>query len=326
VIEETMNVDAYKNAYIDGSRASLLNVVTDGADRPFQNANLYCPPRPHQGLGHGPTCDILTQGGRAMLTSMHLHVEESIADVALNCQYNEDPVEDCYGDDSSSPYEAGSDGTMAYKLSYLPTLECGARGGMLGDMNADCVMILDLDSTGDVFSCENFEGRPTCNAPEHSGGFCDISEESDYAKRGDDDTRMGSKCDRYSDQATCDADFDCAWQAYQGDSAESDEDVIDSPPVTTAQPTLPVTTPEPTSIFTTSLRPTPVPTREPPATMVAAAKVTISDAFEGNASSSLYLALSLVLFGSSAAVYYALVSKKQVEGMLTFDDDGVTYA
>jgi len=290
VIEETSNIDAYKGALINGSVAGGLYVVTEGADRPFQNADVYCPPRERN---RGPACEIQVKGGEAMLVAMHVHVADSVADVSLDCQYEDDAINECYGDDSNSPY-GGDDDLMSYKLPYLPTLECGARGGVMGNLNFDCVMTLDLDSRGDVFACSNFEGDSVCDAPVHLGGFCDWSDDAVDEQRGEDEDRMGSRCSRFNDQDSCDDYIDCVWVAYEGDSdadADTDSDSAISE-------------------------------------MIAAASVTMGDAFEGSASSTLYLALSLVLFGSSAGVYYACTSKKEVDStrLLFDDDDGVTYA
>jgi len=311
VIAETYNVDAYKGALINGSVANMLYVQTEGADRPFQNADVYCPPRERN---RGPACDIKLSGGEAMLVAMHVHVGDSIADVSLNCQYQDDAVDECYGDDANSPY-GGDDDLMSYKLPYLPTLDCGARGGIQGNLDFDCVMTLDLDSRGDVFACSNFAGESVCDAPDHTGGFCDWSDDAVDEQRGEDDTRMGSRCDRFTDEESCNGYIDCVWKAYEGDSygnGDSDDDR------TTTLPG-PVTSKD---VFSTA-----VPTDYAVDQMIAAASVTMGEAFQGNASSTLYLALSLVLFGSSAGVYYACMNKKEVEtARLVFDEDGATYA
>jgi len=285
VIEESASVDAYKGATIDGSLASGLYVKTVDADRPFQNTNIMCPPRERN---RGPACEISVSGGEAMLVAMHVHVSESIEDVSIDCQYETDVANECYGDSSSSPYgdseEAEAD--SAWKIAYQPTLECGMRFGysprhgddydrqVLEDFNFDCLLYLDADSEDtDAFTCLDFEGETVCEAPEHSGGFCDYAGDD---KRGEDD-RMGSSCDRHMDEESCSADYDCVWDVY----ADSNS-------------------------------------------MLAAAAVAINSAFEGTGASTLYLALSLVLFGSSAAVYYACMNKKQVT--LAFGEDGVTFA
>ena len=278
MIDTTYNVDAYKGATINAQISGGLSVVTEGADRPFQNADIYCPPRERN---RGPACDIHMKGGESMLVAMHVHVAESIADVSIECQYEEDAVKECYGDDANSPY-GGEDDLMTYKLAFLPTLDCGSRGGIMGNLDFDCVMTLDLDSErGDEFACTNFEGESVCDAPAHMGGFCDWSDDAVDYQRGEDDTRVGSRCDRFGDEYACNDDIDCVWREYEGDSQQ----------------------------------------------MIAAVSVTMGDAFEGSTSSTLYLALSLVLFGSSAGVYYACMSKKDVQDTrLMFDDDGVTFA
>jgi len=307
VIDRTYNVDAYKGANIHASISGGLSVVTEGADRPFQNADIYCPPRERN---RGPACDIHMKGGESMLVAMHVHVAESIADVSIECQYEDDAVKECYGDDANSPY-GGEDDLMTYKLAFLPTLDCGSRGGIMGNLDFDCVMTLDLDSErGDVFACTNFEGESVCDAPAHMGGFCDWSDDAVDYQRGEDDTRVGSRCDRFGDEESCNDYIDCVWREYEGDSYNGDDVTTTPKPVTTE-----------TLIQSTAV------TDYAVQQMIAAASVTMGEAFEGNASSTMYLALSLVLFGSSAGVYYACMNKKEVESTrLMFDDDGVTYA
>jgi len=279
----TTSLDAYKGAVIDGSAASHLSIDTEEADRPLQNADVFCPPRIKM-----PACEINVVGGQAMMMGMHVHVDESIEDVKLNCQFDSDAAIECYGDDSDT-YD--DEGNAMWKVPYQPTLECGVEYGsdnswnkgagyendFLEGFNFDCLLVLDAESGSDDFSCVDFEGESVCAIPEHAGGFCNYVGEE---KVGD---REGSSCDRYVDAESCDAVYDCVWDAYSPNSMSA---------------------------------------------MMAAAKVTMSNALEGNGSNTLYLALSLVLFGSSAAVYYACMNRKQMSEVerLTFEDDGVVFA
>merc|ERR1712013_773863 len=67
------------------------------------------------------------------------------------------------------------------------------------------------ESEGDAFTCADFEGESVCDAPEHTGGFCNYV--GDEETRGEED-RMGSSCDRYNDADSCNAEYDCVWDAY----------------------------------------------------------------------------------------------------------------